>query len=114
MISLPRGRTLMRRRYLFWRVRLLLLAVLAAAGWLVLGLGGAELGIAGAVLGLAIAIVAELVFSYRPPYHVRPLPGSAPMWGQGGPARVRELRRPSPAGGAGAMQLAVDPGSERR
>lgn len=102
----------MRRRYLFWRLRLLLLAGLAAAGWFVLGLGGVALGIVGVVLGLAAAIAAELVFSYRPPYRVGPLPAPGPSRGPGGPAGVREPRRPSPAGGAGAAQLAVDPSSQ--
>lgn len=100
MITLPGGRHLERRVYLFWRVRLPVWVVLALAGWFVLGL-------AGVALGLAVAIVAETAFSYRPPR------GSWPRrWRRGrGPgdlAGVREPRRPKPTGGAGAVQLPAD------
>jgi hypothetical protein len=101
--GLPGGRRLERQVYLFWRVRLPLWVVLAAAGWLVLGW-------AGVVPGLAAAILAELAFSFRWPCRGRPV--SAPRPGPGGPggsAGVREPRRPRPAGGGGAAQLPVDP-----
>ena len=95
----PGGRRLERHAYLFWRVRLPLWAVLAAAGWLALGWTGV-------VPGAAAAILAELVFSYRQPRGGRPV--SAPG-GPGGSAGVREPRRPRPAGGAGAAQLPAGP-----
>jgi hypothetical protein len=95
-ISLPGGRHLQRRRRMFWRVRLPLWVVLAVAGWLVLGLWGIP-------LGLAAAIVAEVVFSYRPPH------GSRRRRDPGDLAGVREPRRPRPTGGAGAVELPVGP-----
>jgi hypothetical protein len=91
-ISLPGGRRLERRKYMFWRVRLPLWAVFAVAGWLVLGLWGIP-------LGLAVAVVAELLFSYRRPH------GFRPRRDPGGLAGVREPRRPRPTGGAGAVEL---------
>lgn len=104
VIRLLGGRRLERHAYLFWRVRLPLWVVLAAAGWLVLGGPGV-------VLGLAVAILAELVFSYRPPRGARPVPTSGPGRGPGGSAGVREPRRPRPTGGVGAAPLPVDPPS---
>jgi hypothetical protein len=97
-ISLPGGRRLERRMYMFWRVRLPLWAVFAVAGWLVLGLWGIPLGV-------GVAIVAELLFSYRRPGGLRPRPGRDP----GGLAGVREPRRPRPTGGSGAVELPVGP-----
>jgi hypothetical protein len=112
-ISLPGGRLVERHVYLFWRVRLPLWVVLAAVGWLVLGLSGLMPGLggvaAGVVLGLAVAILAEFVFSYRPPFGSRPVPTSGPGRGPGDSAGVREPRRPSPTGGVEAAQLPVDP-----
>ncbi len=95
MISLPRGRRLERRVYLFWRVRLPLWVVLAVAGWLVLG-------IPGVAMGLAVAIMAEMAVSYRLPRGIRPGRGPGDLAG------VREPRRPRPSGGAAAAQLPLD------
>jgi hypothetical protein len=102
VISSPGGRPLQRRVRLFWRVRLPVWAVLAAAGWLTLGSWGIGPGMAGVMLGLFVAIAAEAAISYRPPRAFRP--GREP----GDLAGVREPRRPCPTGGAAAAQLPVD------
>jgi hypothetical protein len=99
-VSLPSGRRLERYVYLFWRVRLPLYGGLASAGWL-------ALGVLGVVPGLAAAILAELVFSYRPARGARPVATSGP--GPNGPAGVREPRRPRRPGGDGSAQLPVGP-----
>ena len=102
-ITLPGGRRHERHAYLFWRVRIPLWLVPAAAGWLALGWPGIP-------AGLAAGILAELVFSYRPPYGVsRPIATPGQSWGTDGPAGVREPRRPHPTGGAEAAQLPTDP-----
>jgi len=102
VISLPGGRQLERRRYMFWRVRLPLWVVLAVAFWLVLGLWGVPAGV-------AVAIAAELVVSYRRPRGFRRAHGPRPGWDPGGLAGVREPRRPRPTGGAGSVELPVGP-----
>jgi hypothetical protein len=99
-IRLPGGGRLRRQGYMFWRVRLPLWVVLAAAGWLVLGW-------IGVLPGLAAAILAEVAVNYRRPGSV---PGPRPRpAGPGGPAGVREPRQPGPTGGVEAAQLPVDP-----
>lgn len=57
-IHLPGGLLVERQSYLFWRIRLPLLAVLGVSGALIAGWPGV-------ILGLAIAIVVELLVSYR-------------------------------------------------
>jgi hypothetical protein len=102
-ITLPGGRRHERYAYLFWRVRLPLWIVPAAAGWLVVGWPGIA-------AGLAAGILAELVFSYRAPYGTsRPAATPGQSWGPDEPAGVREPRRPHPTGGAGAAQQPADP-----
>jgi hypothetical protein len=58
IIELPGDWHLERQEWWFWRVRLGLWAVLAAAGWLVLGWPGA-------VLGVVAGFLTEAAFSYR-------------------------------------------------
>jgi len=60
VITLPGGQRRERYAYLFWRVRLPLWIMPAAAGWLVLSWPGIA-------AGLAAGILAELIFSYRAP-----------------------------------------------
>jgi hypothetical protein len=104
-ITLPGGRRHERYAYLFWRVRLPLWLVPAAAGWLVLGWPGIA-------AGLAAGILAELIFSYRAPYGPsRPAATPWQNWGPDGPAGVPEPRRPHPAGDADTAQLPTDTGS---
>jgi hypothetical protein len=108
LIGLPGGRLLERQVYVYWRVRLVLWAVLPAAGWLAVGW-------VGIVPGVAAAILAELVHSYRLVGYRRPgrgRPAASPAPGPGDPggsAGVREPRRPRPAGGAGAAELPAGP-----
>jgi hypothetical protein len=99
VVSLPGGRRVERHAYLFWRVRLLLWAVLATAGWL-------ALGVLGVMPGLAAAFVAELIFSYRPVGGAGPVATSGPGPGTAG---VREPRRPRPPGGGASAQRPVGP-----
>jgi hypothetical protein len=103
-ITLPGGRRHERHAYLFWRVRIPLWVVPAAAGWLVLGWPGIP-------AGLAAGILAELVFSYRAPYGPsKPVATPGQSWGgPDGPAGVREPRRPHPTDGAEVAQLRTDP-----
>jgi hypothetical protein len=102
-IMLPGGRRHERYAYLFWRVRLPLWIVPAAACWLVLSWPGIA-------AGLAAGILAEVVFSYRAPYGPsRPVATRGQSWGPDEPAGVREPRRPHPTGGAGAAQHPIDP-----
>ena len=61
MIRLPGGRVLERRNYLFWRIRLPMLAVFGVSGAVVAGWPGL-------LVGLATALLIELLFSYRRPY----------------------------------------------
>jgi hypothetical protein len=106
VITLPGGRQRQRYAYLFWRIRLPLWIVPAAAGWLVLSWPGIA-------AGLAAGILAELIFSYRAPYGPRPV--ATPLQGGGPdePAGVREPRRPYPPGGAGTAHLPADPAPPR-
>jgi hypothetical protein len=53
-----------RYAYLYWRLRIPLWVVPAAAGWQVLGWPGIAAGVAAGIL-------AELIFSYRAPYRHR-------------------------------------------
>jgi hypothetical protein len=104
-ITFPGRRRHERHAYLFWRVRLPLWLMPAAAGWLVLSWPGIA-------VGLAAGILAELIFSYRAPYGPS-RPGATP-WHSGGPdgpAGSREPRRPYPAGDVEAAQLPIDRGS---
>lgn len=102
VITLPGARPRERHAYLFWRVRLPLWLVPAAAGWLALSWPGIA-------LGLAAGILAELIFSYRVPYGSSRPPTPWPTWGPDGPPGVREPRRPHPAGDAEAAQLPIEP-----
>jgi hypothetical protein len=101
-ITLPGGRRRERYAYLFWRVRLPLWIVPAAAGWLVLSWPGIA-------AGLCAGILAELVFSYRAPHGTRPVATPGQSWGPNESAGVREPRRPHPTGGAGVAQHPIDP-----
>jgi hypothetical protein len=83
-ITLPGGRRHERYAYLFWRVRIPLWIVPAAAGWLVLSWPGIA-------AGLAAGILAELVFSYRAPYGPSgPVATPGQSWGPDVSAGVRE------------------------
>ena len=103
-ITLPGARRRERYAYLSWRVRLPLWIVPAVAGWLLLSWPGIA-------AGLAAGILAELIFSYRVPHGLGPVPTPGQSWGPDGPAGVREPRRPHPGGDAEAAQLPTDAGS---
>lgn len=105
VIVLAGGRRLARRAHVFWRIRLPLWAVSCSLGWLIMGW-------IGVLRGLVAALLVEVVFSYRRPLGGRPVAASHPPSGPedgGGPAGVREPRRPRPTGGAGSAQLPLDP-----
>jgi hypothetical protein len=70
VITLPGVRRRQRHVYLFWRVRLPLWIVPAAAGWLVLSWPGIA-------AGLAAGILAEVIFGYHAPYGRSPVPPAA-------------------------------------
>ncbi len=98
----------MRRRILFWRLRLPLWLAGAAAGWVIGGAGSAALVVqAAAVAGLAAACLAEAAFCYR---RVETNGGQAPRAaGEIAALRAEAIRRqhrweteaiPSPGGWA--------------
>jgi hypothetical protein len=87
-VRVPGGRRVERYAYLFWRVRLPLMVVLGAAGWL-------ALGVVGVMPGLVVAFLVELVFSYRAVRGAGPV---ATAWPGPASAGVREPRRPAPSG----------------
>lgn len=59
-MHLPGGRVVERQNYLFWRIRLPMLAALGVSGALVAGWPGV-------MLGLATGVLIEVLFSYRRP-----------------------------------------------
>jgi hypothetical protein len=95
-IELPWGRY-ERERYLFWRIRIPLWLVMAAAGW-------ALFGAAGVVGGILVAYVAEAVFSYRKPVNRGPVCATEPEIAAARAEARRAARRweteaaPSPGG----------------
>jgi hypothetical protein len=92
VLTFPGGWCLERKEHWFWRVRLALWILLAAAGWL-------GLGWPGIVAGIASGLVVELVASYRWKRGTEIEPGP------NGTAGVREPRHPSPAGDAEYSEL---------
>lgn len=103
-ITLPGGRRYERYAYTFWRIRIPLWLVPAAAAWWALSWPGIA-------AGLAAGILAEAGLSYRKESGSvsasRASPPKGGSGGSGGPAGVREPRRPHPAGDAGGAQHAT-------
>lgn len=100
-ITLPGGRRYERYAYTFWRIRIPLWLVPAAAAWWALSWPGIA-------AGLSAGILAEAGLSYRKEGSVSASRPSPPQKGaSGGPAGVREPRRPHPAGDAGGAQHAT-------
>lgn len=99
MVGPPFGRHLERHENWYWRVRLPLWVALGAVGWLVLGW-------VGVVPGLTAAILFEFVVSYRLVRGIELEPGP------GGPAGVREPRRPGKVGRQPARVVHAAPGDD--
>jgi hypothetical protein len=100
IIELPRDWRLERQEYWFWRVRLTLWAVFAAAGWLALSWPRIAPGVAAGIL-------VELAVSYRLRRGFEMEPEAEPDLGSS--AGMREPRTPRPTGDTGAAQLPADP-----